>query len=158
MISFAAETRFGRAAIKERRFRDPKASLGKDGGARRAREACRTEAAQKVGDGGRAQRSTEGRAGAEPRAAKALCPASESCLAGGRCRIVEESSLMGALVIVESSTGERGEPLLWRGRHAGSTAIRKRLGREPGQTGGGNRGKSGDDGSAFKAALRSLCV
>lgn len=83
MISFAAETLFGRAAIKERRFRDPKASLGKDGGGRQA-EACLTEAAQKVGEGGHAQRSTEGRAGAERRSAKALCPASESCLAGGR--------------------------------------------------------------------------
>ena len=95
MISFAAETLFGRAAIKERRFRDPKASVGKNGGGRQA-EACRTEAVQKVGEGGHAQRSTEGRAGAEPRAAKALCPASASCLAGRPLWIVDESSLMGA--------------------------------------------------------------
>lgn len=71
--------------------------VGREGcGGRQAREACRTEAAQKVGDGGRAQRSTEGRAGAERRSAKALCPASESCLAGRPLWIVDESSLMGA--------------------------------------------------------------
>lgn len=88
----------------------------------------------------RARRGEQGRAAvgesALPR--KCVMPCRQGC-----GRIVYESSPMGALVIVESSTGERGEPLLWRGRHTGSTAIRKRLGREPRQTGGGNRGNLG---------------
>lgn len=104
MISFAAETRFGRAAIKERGFRDPKASVGKDGG---GRQVCLTEAAQKVGDGGRVQQSTEGRAGQSGGRRKRFAPQVSHALQAGRCRIVDESSLMGALVIVESSTGER---------------------------------------------------
>ena len=104
-----------------------------------------------------ARRGEQGQSGGRR---KRFAPQVSHALQAGRCRIVDESSLMGAGArhCRKCNRGKGRAFALERASLPGSEAIRKRLGRVPGQIGGGNREKSGDDGSALKAASCSLCV
>ena len=102
-----------------------------------------------------ARRGEQGQSGGRR---KRFAPQVSHALQAGRSGL--SMNLPGwGLVIVESSTGERGESLLCRGPHCpGVRQSGKGWEESRDRPGGGNRGKSGDDGSAFKVALRSLCV
>ena len=88
-----------------------------------------------------ARRGEQGQSGGRR---KHFAPQVSHALQAGRCRIVDESSPMGALVIVESSTGERGEAFVLSRASYREHGDQERTGKRAGTDRGRQPGKVWD--------------